>query len=166
LRSGARCAIDGPLVKDSAAKTPRLDQQICFDLYTASRLVVQAYRPLLDDLGLTYPQYLVMMVLWERDGMSVSQIGARVQLDSGTLTPLLKRLEDSGVITRRRSPNDDRTVQNWLTAAGQKLRAKAARVPGELVCRLDLSSTELGELKRVLDKLLAKLEEAGSSSAA
>jgi hypothetical protein len=92
-----------------------LDQQLCFPLYAGARLVMQAYAPVLDELGLTYPQYLVLMVLWEQDGASVQQIGEKLFLDSGTLTPLLQRLAAAGFIRRERSARDERTVENWLT---------------------------------------------------
>lgn len=134
-----------------------LQNQICFPLYAASRLVVQAYRPLLADLGLTYPQYLVMLVLWEQDGVSVGHLGERLYLDSGTLTPLLKRLEKQGLIERRRSPQDDRTVENFLTEAGRALQQSAVGIPTELLCSAQIDETNLGQLKEDLRDLLDKL---------
>lgn len=113
----------------------RLDAQLCFALYAASRAVVRAYGPLLAPLGVTYPQYLVLLALWERDGASVSELGARLALDSGTLTPLLKRLEASGLVARRRSDDDERVVLLDLTADGRALRAKAKGVPEAVACR-------------------------------
>ena len=102
-----------------------LNEQLCFALYAASRRMTAAYRPLLDALDLTYPQYLVMLVLWEQDGLTVRELGARLQLDSGTLTPLLKRLERAGLISRRRRVSDEREVEVGLTRSGRILRAGA-----------------------------------------
>jgi DNA-binding MarR family transcriptional regulator len=110
----------------------RLDQQLCFALYRASRAVIRAYGPLLEPLGLTYPQYLVMLVLWEDRSASVKALGERLALDSGTLTPLLKRLEQRGLVTRRRDADDERVVRIELTPEGQKLRARATAVPAGL----------------------------------
>src|SRR3954454_4785619 len=106
-----------------------VDQQLCFALYNASRAVIRAYAPLLQPLGLTYPQYLVLLVLWERDGVAVKDLGARLALDSGTLTPLLKRLEERGYVARRRDTDDERVVRIHLTAAGRALRVRAKRIP-------------------------------------
>ena len=118
---------------ESTAEILKLQNQVCFPLYAASRLVVQAYRPLLADLGLTYPQYLVMLVLWEQDGVSVGHLGERLYLDSGTLTPLLKRLEKQGLVERKRSVQDDRTVENFLTEEGKLLKEQAVGIPTEVV---------------------------------
>ena len=134
-----------------------LDNQVCFPIYAASRLVMQAYRPLLAELGLTYPQYLVMMVLWETNGRTVREIGAQLYLDSGTLTPLLKRLEKQGLLTRNRRVDDDRTVENHLTEAGRALQEQALSIPNELVCNADLDATELGSLQKQLNTLVDKL---------
>ncbi|MFO0627651.1 MAG: MarR family transcriptional regulator [Polyangiales bacterium] len=131
------------------SKTPdalRLDQQLCFALYAASRAMVRAYGPLLAPLGLTYPQYLVLLVLWERDGLTVSQLGERLALDSGTLTPLLKRLEAQGLVARRRSVDDERVVHLDLTAAGRALRAKARLVPAQVACRVGYDPARAGAL--------------------
>ncbi|MCZ4316005.1 MarR family transcriptional regulator [Comamonadaceae bacterium G21597-S1] len=121
----------------------RLDNQLCFALYSASLAMTKAYKPLLDTLGLTYPQYLVMLVLWERGMLSVSELGERLFLDSGTLTPLLKRMEAGGWLARVRSLEDERRVMVSLTPAGRKLKARAARVPE---CMLQASSCSLEEL--------------------
>jgi MarR family transcriptional regulator, organic hydroperoxide resistance regulator len=110
----------------------RLDDQLCFALYAASRAVTARYRPLLDPLGLTYPQYLVMLVLWEQDQATVQQLGRQLRLDSGTLSPLLKRLEDAGLVTRARRPEDERSVLVRLTARGRRLRTRAAAVPDKM----------------------------------
>ena len=136
----------------------QLDDQLCFALYSASRAVTRAYAPLLQPLGLTYPQYLVLLVLWERDGASVKQLGERLALDSGTLTPLLQRLEHQGVIERRRGGDDERVVRIHLTGAGRALRARARKVPMELACRAgyDLASdTAVRDLVRLRDELTA-----------
>src|ERR1700724_1667052 len=111
----------------------RLDNQICFAVYSAARAFNRVYKPLLDRLGLTYPQYLVMLVLWERDGVPVKEIGERLFLDSGTLTPLLKRLEQAGHIKRTRSTEDERQVLIGLTAPGQTLKDKARAVPASIL---------------------------------
>jgi DNA-binding MarR family transcriptional regulator len=135
-----------------------VDQQLCFALYNASRAVIRAYAPLLEPLGLTYPQYLVLLVLWERDGLAVKRLGHRLALDSGTLTPLLKRLEHQGLIDRRRGEVDERVVRIHLTPAGRALRGKARKVPMELACRAgyDLGSERsVRELVRLRDELTA-----------
>jgi DNA-binding MarR family transcriptional regulator len=103
-----------------------LDNQLCFALYSASLAMTKLYKPLLDELGLTYPQYLVMLVLWEGDGLMVSELGQRLYLDSGTLTPLLKRLESAGLVSRMRAAEDERRVHIHLTAAGRTLRERLA----------------------------------------
>lgn len=112
-----------------------LDEQLCFAVYSASRALTRAYGPLLEPLGLTYPQYLTMLVLWEKDGMTVKEIGERLALDSGTLTPLLKRLEQQGYVERKRSTEDERVVHVALTQTGKHLRLKAKKVPLALACR-------------------------------
>jgi DNA-binding MarR family transcriptional regulator len=135
-----------------------LDDQLCFALYTASRALTRTYAPLLEPLGLTYPQYLVLLALWERDGVPVKQLGARLALDSGTLTPLLKRLEHQGLVERRRGEDDERIVRIHLTSAGRALRGKARRVPIELACRAgyDLGTERsVRDLVRLRDELTA-----------
>src|SRR3954451_24599209 len=106
----------------------QLEDQLCFALYHASRALTRAYGPLLEPLGLTYPQYLVLLVLWERDGLAVKDIGERLKLDSGTLTPLLKRLEQQGLVARQRGEDDERVVRVHLTPAGRGLRTRARKV--------------------------------------
>ena len=136
----------------------QLDDQLCFALYSASRAVTRAYAPLLQPLGLTYPQYLVLLVLWQRDGASVKQLGERLALDSGTLTPLLQRLESQGLVERRRGGDDERVVRIHLTAAGRALRSKARKIPMELACRAgyDLASPgSVRDLARLRDELTA-----------
>jgi DNA-binding MarR family transcriptional regulator len=120
------------------AKHLLLDEQACFALYAASRAVTDVYRPLLAELDLTYPQYLVLLVLWERDSQPVKQIGAALQLDYGTVSPLLKRLETRGLVTRRRQAGDERSVVVSLTPEGIALRERAATIPPAIGCALGL----------------------------
>ena len=120
-----------------------LDNQLCFALYSTSLAMTKLYKPLLETLGLTYPQYLVMLVLWERDGLMVSELGERLFLDSGTLTPLLKRLEASGLIARIRDVQDERRVHITLTQAGRALKAEAAQIPA---CILKASQCTLPDI--------------------
>lgn len=129
------------------APTLQLEDQVCFALYSAARAAQQAYRPLLDELGLTYPQYLVLLVLWEQDGPSVSELGARLHLDSGTLSPLLRRLDGHGFITRRRQEADSRRVTVHLTEAGDALRERAVDVQRCLLDAVGLSGPELLALR-------------------
>lgn len=135
----------------------RLDQQVCFPLYAAAHLVTRAYRPLLAPLGLTYPQYLVMLVLWEQAPLSVGELGQRLLLDSGTLTPLLKRLQTAGLIRRQRCSNDERRVWIDLTPTGQQLQAQASNVPAQLCSGLGIDSQQLVGLRRVLQQLVNDL---------
>lgn len=136
----------------------KLENQICFSLYAASREVIKLYKSILDKHNLTYTQYLAMLVLWEEEKMTVKDIGKRLHLDSGTLTPLLKKLEYMGLITRHRDVNDDRVVIIELTEAGLKLKSEILDVPGEVFCKLNISNDEAKELKRNLDNLLQSLE--------
>jgi DNA-binding MarR family transcriptional regulator len=142
-----------------------LDHQLCFPLYAAARAMMQAYQPLLDRLGLTYPQYVVLLVLWETDGLSVKQLGERLYLDSGTLTPLLKRIESAGLVTRTRSSRDERVVEIRLTPLGKKLKQKARAVPSALACRLELSPEDLARLRRDLMNLFVRLRRAAEANA-
>jgi MarR family transcriptional regulator, organic hydroperoxide resistance regulator len=137
-----------------------LDNQLCFALYSASRAIVRAYGPLLADAELTYPQYLTMMVLWETpdEAQAVGALGARLHLDSGTLTPLLKRLEQSGNIRRRRDPADERRVLIELTPQGLALRDRVAGVPAQVVGQLDLGREQAVRLLGDLRSLVATLE--------
>lgn len=141
----------------------RLDDQICFPIYAASRRMTALYRPLLAPLGLTYPQYLVMLVLWESDGRSVSEIGQELALDSGTLTPLLKRLEAAGHLERRRAADDNRVVLVHLTAPGRALRDEAESIPGALAACIAPQGSDpadVARLKKMLDDLNTALAEA------
>ena len=135
-----------------------LDQQLCFALYAASRSVTGLYRPLLDPLGLTYPQYLVMLVLWEQDGLTVRELGLRLQLDSGTLTPLLKRLQAAGLVSRQRRVEDEREVDIRLTDAGLALREQASAIPACMAQRLQLSLEQMQDLRDELKRLTRQLQ--------
>jgi MarR family transcriptional regulator, organic hydroperoxide resistance regulator len=125
-----------------SAQALLLDNQLCFALYSASLAMTKLYKPLLDEMGLTYPQYLALLVLWEKDGVAVSELGERLCLDSGTLTPLLKRLEAAGLVSRLRDAADERRVLIRLTADGRQLKARAARIPG---CILQASQCDVAE---------------------
>jgi DNA-binding MarR family transcriptional regulator len=127
-----------------------LDHQLCFALYSASLAMTKLYKPLLDQLGLTYPQYLVLLCLWEQDHQGVSDIGQRLSLDSGTLTPLLKRLEAQGLVERQRSPADERRVHILLTGHGSALQEKAAAIPA---CVLQATQCNLGEVQALTEQL-------------
>ncbi|PHM18995.1 MAG: MarR family transcriptional regulator [Curvibacter sp. PD_MW3] len=137
-----------------------LDQQLCFPLYAASRLLTRLYQPLLEPLGLTYPQYIVLMILWEDAPCAVSHIGERAQLASNTLTPLLKRLEQTGLVQRVRSSEDERVVNISLTPAGRSLQQKCACIPTQLLERMGYSSQDALKLKKQLDSLLSHLQAA------
>ncbi len=128
-----------------------LDDQLCFALYAASRAMTARYRPMLEELGLTYPQYLVMMLLWEEDHQTVGQLGQRLALDSGTLSPLLKRLTAAGLVTRHRRVEDERSVAIALTDAGRALQEKAGAISEEIICALDLDREEFADLKAKLN---------------
>ena len=134
-----------------------LDKQICFTLYSASNAMSRAYRPLLEALDLTYLQYIVMIVLWENSSINVKELGKRVHLDSGTLTPLLKRLEGKGLVIRTRGKEDERVRIFSLSDAGLKMREKAESVPNEMFCKSKMSMKELTALKQSCDLLLSKL---------
>ncbi len=141
--------------KASAPQT--LDAQLCFALYSTGLALNKVYRRLLGPLGLTYPQYLAMLVLWERDQVTVSEIGERLFLDSATLTPLLKRLQTAGWITRTRAVDDERQVIVALTAEGRALKARARAVPAELMCAAECSIDEMASLKQQLESLRGSL---------
>ncbi|MCK7544225.1 MarR family transcriptional regulator [Marinobacter bryozoorum] len=139
-----------------------LDNQVCFALYAVNRAVTARYRPLLAELDLTYPQYLVMLVLWEaaaaNERMRVSAIGERLRLDSGTLTPLLRRLEQRGLVSRRRSAEDERVVTVALTGAGEAMQEQAREVPVRLLCELGVDADQARRLRADLRQLLTRLE--------
>lgn len=135
----------------------KLDNQLCFVLYAASRVLTRLYGPFLAQLNLTYPQYLVMLVLWEHQSLSVGDIGGLLYLDSGTLTPLLKRLEAQGLISRNRLATDERKVMVTLTEQGSAMKQQAVSVPLELFCRSGLTFDEFLAIKQNVGKLLDKM---------
>jgi len=140
-----------------------LDNQLCFALYNASRAVVRAYGPLLEPLGLTYPQYIALLALWQEDDVSVTQLGERLGLDSATLTPLLKRIETRGLVERKRDDADERVVRIRLTKAGNALRTQAKKIPAQIAARAGFSGqtslTALCALRDELTDLTARLEQ-------
>lgn len=137
----------------------RLGNQLCFPLYACAKEIVRQYRKPLEELGLTYTQYVVMMVLWEHGGLTEGELGKHVHLDSGTLAPLLKRLEKQGYITRTRPDDNERKLFISLTDEGEELKDKAIDVPAEMQGCIDLPEEELSELKRLLDKALARMDQ-------
>ncbi|MGU3432254.1 MarR family winged helix-turn-helix transcriptional regulator [Actinomycetes bacterium M1A6_2h] len=136
-----------------------LDQQVCFALYSASRATTAVYRPLLDELGITYPQYLVLLALWEQDRSTVGELGQQLALDSGTLSPLLKRLEQAGHLTRRRSTHDERRVEIHVTDTGSALRERARALPECLFAASGLTETDMNDLARLLRRMTGSLRE-------
>jgi DNA-binding MarR family transcriptional regulator len=143
----------------------RLDRQLCFSLYATSLAMTRLYKTLLDPLGLTYPQYLVMLALWEGEPASVGELGARLALDSGTLTPLLKRLESAGLVQRARNADDERIVDVSLSAAGRGLKAKARQVPPEIARAAGCAAAERNDLQHRLDRLRRALDDAARQHA-
>jgi MarR family transcriptional regulator, organic hydroperoxide resistance regulator len=139
---------------------PKLDELACFALYSASRAMTGAYQEYLNELGITYPQYLVMITLWEKDGERVSRIGERLFLDSATLTPVLKRLEAHGLVERRRSTEDERVVEVFLSSTGKRLQRKAADLSEAIFCKTQLSLPELTRLRDTLQELTKNLHAA------
>ncbi|UUO23874.1 MarR family transcriptional regulator [Colwellia sp. M166] len=145
------------MTKPDSSSNLTLDKQICFSLYSASNAMARSYQPLLKKLDLTYLQYIVMMVLWQDSIMNVKELGAKVHLDSGTLTPLLKRLEGKGLVIRSRSKADERVRIISLSDAGNKLRQAAEQVPDMMMCKSKMTSEELNNLKQACDLLLKNL---------
>ena len=135
----------------------QLDNQLCFALYSASLAMTRLYKPLLAELGLTYPQYIALLALWEQDGVTVSHLGERLQLDSGTLTPLLKRMEAQGLVARLRDVQDERRVLVTLTAAGRKLKTRAAKVPACVLAASECSVPEIISLTQQVQALRQRL---------
>ncbi|MEO8387733.1 MarR family transcriptional regulator [Polaromonas sp.] len=135
----------------------QLDNQLCFALYSTSLAMTKLYKPMLEEMGLTYPQYLAMLVLWEQDGLTVSELGERLYLDSGTLTPLLKRMEAAGLLSRLRAVQDERRVHITLTAAGRQLKAKAAKIPGCIMSATECSIPELVSLTQQVQSFRRRL---------
>lgn len=134
-----------------------LDNQLCFALYAATNAVTRLYQPLLAELGVTYPQYLVLLVLWQQAPRTVGELGQALDLDSGTLTPLLKRMESAGLVARRRDPADERRVIVSLTAAGRQLRARAESIPAQLSRRVEMPVDEARGLRDQLKRLRASI---------
>ncbi|MFW0755962.1 MarR family winged helix-turn-helix transcriptional regulator [Pseudomonas sp. H11T01] len=150
-------------MNELAADSLKLDSQLCFKLYAASRAVIRAYKPMLDQLGLTYPQYLAMLVLWEwqdspPEQPTVKALGERLALDSGTLTPLLKRLEQMALVQRRRSARDEREVHLSLSGAGSVLREQVVPLKARLLCDSGVDLDRLSELRSGLDQLLGQIK--------
>ena len=140
----------------------KLSNQLCFPIYAASRLITRTYQPMLDELGITYPQYLVLMVLWENDSMPVNTIAKKLILNTNTITPLLKRMEAQGIVKRTRSDEDERKVTVSLTDKGQQLRNQAAEIPEKLAAQLDtdkISVEELIDLREKLNRLIDSMTE-------
>ncbi len=150
----------GRMTTTPTADWLRLDQQICFSLNAASRAFGGLYRVLLKDLGLTYPQYLVMLVLWEHGDLPVKKLGEHLRLDSGTLSPLLKRLETAGLVRRERSARDERSVEVRLTEDGTALRERALEVPRRIGAATGFDLDEIRELRERLDRLTTELDRA------
>ncbi|MFS0788833.1 MarR family transcriptional regulator [Shouchella sp. 1P09AA] len=132
----------------------RLDNQICFPLYAVNKELTRRYRPLLEKLNVTYPQYLVLLVLWEHDEMSIKALGEHLQLDSGTLTPMLKRMEENQLIDRIRSKKDERVVKVMLTKQGKNAEKQALSIPMEFLEQTNLNESELIQLRNLLDKMI------------
>jgi DNA-binding MarR family transcriptional regulator len=148
-----------PYLRGMTADVLQLDRQLCFALHAASRAMTAAYQPLLEQVGLTYPQYVALMVLWEEDGARVSRLGERLFLDSATLTPLLKRLEAQGLVERRRSSSDERVVQVFLTPAGRRLQRRAADIPRAAFALTRLAPADIVRLRGTLQSLTRTLHE-------
>jgi DNA-binding MarR family transcriptional regulator len=140
------------------SKSLQLENQICFPLYVIAKEITGLYRPFLDEIDITYPQYLVMMVLWENDGLAVNHIGEKLFLDSGTLTPLLKRLEGKGIIDRKRKKEDERVVEVFLTESGKQLQQKACEIPKKIQDKIGVETEDLLHLKETILKILNKIE--------
>ncbi|WP_293789391.1 MarR family winged helix-turn-helix transcriptional regulator [uncultured Pedobacter sp.] len=138
-------------------KSLKLENQLCFPLYAASRLVTRCYQPMLDKLGITYPQYLVLMVLWENDSVNLSLLSEKLMLQSNTLTPLLKRMQETGLVERARSLKDERSIIISLTEKGMALKEKAPALPAHLGAQLGISLEEIVQLKSLLDKVIQNL---------
>lgn len=132
----------------------KLENQICFPLYACSREIIKKYKPYLDEIGLTYTQYITMMVLWEEKSLSVKDLGERLYLDSGTLTPLLKKLETKGYLIRKRSKEDERILIVSITEQGEKLKEQAVKIPSQMAGCVNLSKEEALQLYQLLYKML------------
>lgn len=137
----------------------KLDNQLCFSLYVCSKEIIRKYKPLLDPYGLTYTGYIILMALWEVDNINVKDLGKRLYLDSGTLTPMLKKLESQGYITRTRSSSDERNVYIQLTAKGKELKDEAIQIPKAMICNLAMEPGYAGDLLRGLHRMMQTLED-------
>ncbi|WP_353301802.1 MarR family winged helix-turn-helix transcriptional regulator [Sessilibacter corallicola] len=156
-------SVSGPLLTITVIQSLqvpdlKLENQVCFSLYSASNALIRAYRPLLDALNLTYLQYMVMIVLWEHKTLNVKQVGHFLRLDSGTLTPLLKRLEEKALVVRRRSTTDERVREITLSSKGEELYQQAKAIPEQLACRISFSYEDAKQLKALADDLLKVIE--------
>ena len=151
------------MAESGPSRSTPLDEQLCFALYAASRAMTSCYRPMLDALDLTYPQYLVLLVLWERGDATVTGIGHALQLETGTLSPLLKRLEAAGLITRTRQAGDERSVLVSLTPAGRELEARVAEAQSNVGAATGLSRAEVGDLRETLHRLSDRLRTAAGA---
>ncbi len=141
-----------------------LKNQLCFPLYAAARKIMRLYTPFLAPLDLTYTQYIALLALWEEDGLTVTELGGRLHLDSGTLTPLLKKMEAGGLLTRVRSRRDERIVEVFLTDSGRSLREKALCIPARMAACIDLSAEDAADLHRILNRLLDEGDDDGGRS--
>lgn len=137
----------------------KLENQLCFPFYAISREIIKLYKPLLEPFGLTYTQYITMLVLWEEEKITCKALGVKLHLDSGTLTPVLKKLEAKKVIRKYRTPEDDRVVMVELTEEGRKLQEEVAAVPYDLSCQVDMSEDEYKEVKKILNRLMDRFSE-------
>lgn len=135
----------------------KLDNQLCFSVYALSRLITRAYQPLLESLGVTYPQYLVLLLLWEHNQLTIKELGNKLMLDSGTLTPLLKRMEQRQWLSRQRDPRDERSVAVALAPAGRALQAQAQQIPVQLAEKMQLVPAEMDALRTQLRHLITQL---------
>lgn len=163
-RSSAVFRDNGRVTNQEDAGSLLLDEQLCFALYAAQRAVTAMYRPLLDELGLTYPQYLVLLVLWERGETTVKELAAALRLDYGTLSPLLKRLESAGVVRRERAAHDERSVVIACTGRGEELRERAVRIPGALLTATQLGGADVTRLREELWQLAQRARAAAERS--
>lgn len=145
-------------MNNSKYEALKIEKQLCFPLYACSREVIKRYKPYLDEIDLTYTQYITMMVLWEEKALTVKELGERLYLDSGTLTPLLKKMEGKGIITRKRSREDERNLIVSLTPSGEKLKERAAEIPARMAQCLKLEPEEAAQLYRLLYKMLDRTD--------
>ena len=143
--------------ENSSVQQLLLENQLCFALYSATNAMIRTYRPFLESLNLTYPQYLVMLVLWGNDGINVKNLGKKLHLDSGTLTPLLKRLEAKGIIVRKRNKTDERSRDMFLTKSGKELKHRASEIPEKVFCKTGLNKEQANVLKSICEQTLDNL---------